>query len=373
MNIENFPTSESAKRMMGYVTGNEFYGKSYVGKWIFQIIGKEMDDAHLRIEEELPYQAFPETATWGLRYHEEKYGLPVRENLSYEERRKLILEKRDTRAPMNPYMMEQILENITGRKAHVNDENTPINTFTVELESGDNMVDVSAAIKKLKEIKQSHVAFMFSFTSLAKIEICGKTEGWKNQYTQCGTVPMVSTGLQTSEDGVQIFPSTAGYKSVSPMAGNSGEAGQYPKTSTGVKITDGAVDIEENTESYLVNYPETSENMETGMYPAIQKRAVYSETETQIEANGEKHKFQSKLSGTEPVVSIRMKEATADTEILSETKAAKVVYEMTGNAETGTRPGISTRVSEDEKGLTPEVTTESYQVRYRLCGDAFEI
>ena len=33
-------------------------------------MGKEMDDAHLRIEEELPYQAFPETATWGLRYHE---------------------------------------------------------------------------------------------------------------------------------------------------------------------------------------------------------------------------------------------------------------------------------------------------------------
>ena len=62
-------------------------------------MGKEMDDAHLRIEEELPYQAFPETATWGLRYHEEKYGLPVRENLTYEERRRLILEKRNTRAP----------------------------------------------------------------------------------------------------------------------------------------------------------------------------------------------------------------------------------------------------------------------------------
>lgn len=102
MNIENFPTSQSAKRMMGYITGNEFYGKSYVGKWIFQAMGKEMDDAHLRIEEELPYQAFPETATWGLRYHEEKYGLPVRENLSYKERRKLILEKRNTRAPINP-------------------------------------------------------------------------------------------------------------------------------------------------------------------------------------------------------------------------------------------------------------------------------
>lgn len=46
---------------------------------------------------------------------------------------------------------------------------------------------------------------------------------------------------------------------------------------------------------------------------------------------------------------------------------------MTGNTETGTRPGTSTGVSESEKGVAPEVTTESYQVRYRLCGDTFEI
>ena len=117
MNIENFPTSESARRMMRYITGNGFYDQSYVGKWIFQIMGEEMDDARRRIEDELPYQAFPETATWGLRYHEEKYGLPVRNNLPYDERRKIILEKRNTRAPMNPYMMEKILENVTGRKA----------------------------------------------------------------------------------------------------------------------------------------------------------------------------------------------------------------------------------------------------------------
>ena len=81
MNIENFPTSEAAKRMMGYITGNGFYDRSYVGKWIFQVMGVEMDEARRIIEDELPYQAFPETATWGLRYHEEKFGLPIRENL----------------------------------------------------------------------------------------------------------------------------------------------------------------------------------------------------------------------------------------------------------------------------------------------------
>lgn len=372
MDLENFPTSESAKRMLESVDSGGFYDKSYVGKWIFQVMGLEMDEARQFIEE-LPYQAFPETATWGLRYHEQKYGLPVREGMPYEERRRNIYSKRDERSTMNPYRMEVILENITGRKAHVDDKSGPVNTFTVKLESGDNVVDVAAAIKKLKEIKQSHVAFTLSFTSLARIEICGRTQKWKNQYTQCGTVPMVSTGLRIVDAEVQILPSAEGYKSVAPMSGNSGEAGQYPKTSIGLKITDGAVDIEGNTESYLADYPETSENMETGTYPGIQKQAVYSAAEVQIETDGEGYKFQSKLAGTEPVVSIRMKEAAADAEILPETEATKAVYGMTGNTETGTRPGTSTGVLESEKGVAPEVTTESYQVRYRLCGDTFEI
>lgn len=372
MDLENFPTSESAKRMLDSVDSGGFYDKSYVGKWIFQVMGLEMDEARQFIEE-LPYQAFPETATWGLRYHEQKYGLPVREGMPYEERRRNIYSKRDERSPMNPYRMEVILENITGRKAHVDDETGPVNTFTVKLESGDNVVDVAAAIKKLKEIKQSHVAFTLSFTSLAHIEICGRTQKWKDQYTQCGTVPMVSTGLGITKSEVQVVPQVGGYKSAFPLAGNSGEAGQYPKTSTGLKVIDGAVAIEGNTESYLADYPEASENMETGTYPGIQKQAVYSAAEVQIEADGEGHKFQSKLAGTEPVVSIRMKEAAADTEIFPETEAAKAVYGMTGNTETGTRPGISTGVSESEKSVAPEVTTESYQVRYRLCGDTFEI
>lgn len=92
-----------------------------------------------------------------------------------------------------------------------------------------------------------------------------------------------------------------------------------------------------------------------------------------MDTDGEGHKFQNKLTGTEPIVSIRMKEAAADTEITPATEAAKAVYGMTGNTETGTRPGTSTGVSESEKGVAPEVTTESYQVKYRLCGDTFEI
>ena len=51
MNLEQFPTSETAKKMLSYITGNGFYDNSYVGKWIFQVMGEEMGDARAIIDE----------------------------------------------------------------------------------------------------------------------------------------------------------------------------------------------------------------------------------------------------------------------------------------------------------------------------------
>ena len=119
--LEHFPTSGSAQKMLSYVSDG-FYDKSYIGKWLYQVMGLEYDKV-LDIIEELPVQFFPETATWGLMYHEIKWGLPVRFNLSDEERRSLIYQKRDCRAPMTPYRMEKYLENVTDFEVHIADAN----------------------------------------------------------------------------------------------------------------------------------------------------------------------------------------------------------------------------------------------------------
>lgn len=161
--IEKFPTSEAAKRMMSTIS-EEFYGDSYVMKWIQQVMGMEWDDAVRIIEEELPKQFFPETATWGLCYHEIKWQLPIRENLSYEERRKLIYQKRDFKAPMTPYKMEEYIQKITGTEVHVMDchdsgevnyvPNHP-NVFKVFfLNDGEELV--RRVISIIQKIKQSH-------------------------------------------------------------------------------------------------------------------------------------------------------------------------------------------------------------------------
>ena len=163
--LENFPTSKSARKMLSYVTKG-FYDWSYIGKWIYQVLGLEYDKA-LEMVEELPAQFFPETATWGLIYHEIKWRLPVRENLTYEERRKRIYQKRDYRAPVTPYRMEKHLESMFGLEVHVNDVNDPgrfgmefpdPNVFAVTVigESGLNLENIRAEIDSMK---QSHTVY----------------------------------------------------------------------------------------------------------------------------------------------------------------------------------------------------------------------
>lgn len=177
MDLENFPLNEAGKRMLDSIS-SRFYDNSYVGKWIFQVIGLEMGETRQLIEE-LPYQAFPETATWGLRYHEQKWHLPIRENLSYEERRKLIYQKRDYRAPMTPYHMERYLNGATGLDVHVCDIHdlgefgfffSNANQFKVVV-IGEGNLDLRLVELLVNRLKQSHVAYEIVIESPMKSKI----------------------------------------------------------------------------------------------------------------------------------------------------------------------------------------------------------
>lgn len=166
--IEAFPTSESALRMLSYVSQG-FYDKSYVGKWLYQVMGLEYDEAR-KLVEELPYQMFPETATWGLMYHEIKWQLPVMANLPYEKRRQLIYQKRDYRSPITPYRLEIYLKNVTGFDVFIADchdsgpynyNPTHPNKFKVFF-IGEGTLDLKAVNKALDRLKQSHTTYVIN-------------------------------------------------------------------------------------------------------------------------------------------------------------------------------------------------------------------
>ena len=101
MDLENFPTRETAKDMLSMIS--PIYDRSYVGKWIFQVMAASMELARETVED-MKNQAFPETATWSLPWWEERYGITGNEGKSLEERRRPIVQKRNTKRPMNPYL-----------------------------------------------------------------------------------------------------------------------------------------------------------------------------------------------------------------------------------------------------------------------------
>lgn len=155
MDIERFPTSESAKRMLGYVTAG-WYDKSYVGKWIYQVIGAEHDRLGDVIGS-LVYQRFIDTATWGLRYWEELYGLPIREDLPCDDRRERIRHRRDICGSINPARMEQIVYSYMGLSGKVEEYVKPY-TFSIRFE-GEQQYDFLRLIQLVRKHKQAHMSF----------------------------------------------------------------------------------------------------------------------------------------------------------------------------------------------------------------------
>lgn len=111
MELENFPESESAKRMMSYITQNGFYDNSYVGKWIFEVMGKEWDSLK-DIVDHFPEQGFPQTCSWSLSYFEQKYGLDSKG--TFEERKLALMKKVSVVLPFTPQNIRQSIEELSG-------------------------------------------------------------------------------------------------------------------------------------------------------------------------------------------------------------------------------------------------------------------
>ncbi len=177
--IENFPTNETAKEML-HMVSEEFYATSYVGKWLFQVLGIEWHEIKEKLEE-LPEQLFIETATWGLKWHEIKWQLPVREYLSYEERRQILIAKRDFKAPMTPFLMERYIMQTVGVETHIFDchdsrgtdwEADHPNQFRVDFIS-DSTLDIALARKAIEELKQSHTMYVIGDKRIITIDESG--------------------------------------------------------------------------------------------------------------------------------------------------------------------------------------------------------
>lgn len=156
--LEHFPTSPAAVRMMSYITRN-WYDKSYVGKWIFQVMGDEIDGTK-NIVDSLKYQIFAETATWGIVYHEMRYGIQTDPDKSLDERRREVINRRDhtNRMPWTPYFIKNLVLTMFGLKSNVVDHPRAF-AFTLEILFGANdaVSNPQKIYDYIRRVKPSHL------------------------------------------------------------------------------------------------------------------------------------------------------------------------------------------------------------------------
>lgn len=150
---ETIITSETASRMLDRVT--PIYDDSYVGLWMFQVIGVAYDEVWDLIND-LPSQFQPETATWSIELWEKRYGIVPNPNLSISERRARVLAKRSHPGALTPGVIEKLCETITGFRGRVEEHVAPY-TFAVYLPVVST--EETELKRRIRAIKPSHMSF----------------------------------------------------------------------------------------------------------------------------------------------------------------------------------------------------------------------
>lgn len=165
IDLEQFPESEAGNRMLSRVS--PIYGKSYVGKWLFHVMGLEWDEAKLLIEE-LRDQCYLERTTWGIRYWEERYGINPDETLDLETRRAACRMAGTRYGAISPAKLEEMLEALTGKTVHVVEDN-PHYSFDIQFEQTSEEIDYAAVITKLNRSKPSHMSYRIALPRMGRL------------------------------------------------------------------------------------------------------------------------------------------------------------------------------------------------------------
>lgn len=125
--VEQILTSEEGKTILEYLS--PIYGHSYVGLWLLQVIGMQLDKASIWTAE-LALQVTPQTATWTIEFWEKEYGIVPDDGWTLEQRQENVLQKMRFFAPITPKKLEEVASAAAGCPVEIR-ENTAPNTFHV--------------------------------------------------------------------------------------------------------------------------------------------------------------------------------------------------------------------------------------------------
>lgn len=123
-------TSELGNQMLDMVAPT--YDRSKVALYLFQALGTEFQPIVDFVLDDFIKQIFPQTATWGLDYWEEEYGIITDKSKTIEERRAYFMGLKFYRPSTTPKRIEKMVTSFTGFDCVV-DEGIAPNTFRVTI------------------------------------------------------------------------------------------------------------------------------------------------------------------------------------------------------------------------------------------------
>lgn len=151
--------SERAQRIIDFVS--RIYGESYVGLWLFEVIGEALDmvcGAAVTLRDETT----PVTSTILLDQYEDHYGLPRNPDLTTEQRQARIVAKMQSRAPCNPKRLESAVSQVLGGVEVEITERVAKYTFLVAIK--DSVTTIEPARELLDKMKPAHLIYIIQVT-----------------------------------------------------------------------------------------------------------------------------------------------------------------------------------------------------------------
>lgn len=205
--------SENGKKMFDMLS--PIYNNSVIMKSLYEAIGKEYDNIDDQIED-VKLQLFPQTATWGLKYWEERTGLPINIDEPIQSRRNKVIAKLQSRHIMNPKRMAMVLQKYTGADIKVI-ENTAPYTFEIDLIGRTTFPkSLEELYKTVKKIKPSHLAVNYKLISISSLNIyfaattlCGEEIAvypWSVKGIESKGKFNINTTISEGIENVSVYP-----------------------------------------------------------------------------------------------------------------------------------------------------------------------
>lgn len=208
--------SPKGKEMISHISS--VYQNSKIEQAVYEAIGSEWDSAEGFLDEVL-LQLFPQTATWGLVFWEQRVGMPTNVNETFEKRRRKIIAKMQTRYPINPKNMAMILKNYTGADILITENIAPY-TFEVKLVGKEGFPkSLEDLYETVKRIKPSHLSVKHKLISITQSEfyigattLCGENIAvypWKPKNIESKCKVNIALGNNTGFENITIYPKGA--------------------------------------------------------------------------------------------------------------------------------------------------------------------